>query len=85
MSGAVIANWPIALVIILLIVGGPLWLTFRRRHITPDYRDAHAHVRASEPGPGTREYVPADQVSALDGLTVPHQPVAARTRERHRG
>ena len=77
MSGAVIANWPIALLIIVAIVGVPLWLTFRRKHVRPDYRDAHAHYEAKESGSGTGEYVPADRVSSLDGLTVPHQPPAS--------
>ena len=77
MSSAVLANWPIALVIIALIVGVPLWLTFRRKHVKPDYRDAHAHYEAKESGsPAAQagEYVPADRVNALDGLTVPHEP-----------
>jgi hypothetical protein len=77
MSGAVIANWPIALLIIVAIVGVPLWLTFRRKHVRPDYRDAHAHYEAKESGSGTGEYVPADRISSLDGLTVPHQPRAS--------
>lgn len=77
MSGAVIANWPIALVIIVLIVGVPLWLTFRRRHVRPDYRYAQAHYQAKVSGSAAAqagEYVPADRVNALDGLTVAHQP-----------
>jgi hypothetical protein len=74
MSGAVIANWPIALLIIVAIVGVPLWLTFRRKHVRPDYRDARAHYEAKEAGTGTGDYVPAERVNALDGLTVPHQP-----------
>jgi hypothetical protein len=76
MPGAVIANWPIALLIIALIVGVPLWLTFRRRHVSPDYRDARTHYQAKASGSAaaqTGEYVPADRVNALDGLTVPHQ------------
>lgn len=85
MSGVVIANWPIAVLIIAAIVGVPLWLTFRRRHVTPDYRDAHAHYQASESGPDTREYVPANRVSALDGLTVPHQPSMGADKERRSG
>ena len=41
--------------------GVPLGLTFRRNHVRPDYRDAHSHYQASESGPDTREYVPADR------------------------
>ncbi len=74
MSGAVTANWPIALLIIVAIVGVPLWLTFRRKHVRPDYRDAHAHYEAKDAGAATGEYVPAERVSSLDGLTVPRQP-----------
>jgi len=74
MSGAVIAIWPIALLIIVAIVGVPLWLTFRRKQVRPDYRDADAHYQAKEAGTGTGEYVPADQVNSLHGLTVPRQP-----------
>jgi hypothetical protein len=77
MPGAVIANWPIALLIIALIVGMPLWLTFRRKHVRPDYPDAHAHYQAkasSSAAAQAGEYVPADRVSALDGLTVAHRP-----------
>ena len=85
MSGAVIANWPIALVIIVAIVGVPLWLTFRRKHVRPDYRDAHAHYEAKDAGTGTGEYVPAERVSPLDGLTVPRQPGTEEHQERHRG
>ena len=73
MSGAVLANWPIALLIVLVIVGVPLWLTFRRKHVTPDYRDARAHREATESGTVTRDHVPADKVSSLDGLTVPRE------------
>lgn len=74
MPGAVIANWPIALLIILVIVGASLWLTLRRKHVTPDYRDAHAHYQATESGSPSGEHVPADRVNALDGLTVRHEP-----------
>jgi hypothetical protein len=58
-------------------VGVPLWLTFRRKHVRPDYRDAHAHYQAKASGSAAAqagEYVPADRVSALAGLTVPHRP-----------
>jgi hypothetical protein len=57
-----------------------MWLTFRRRHVSPDYRDAHAHDQVRASGSATAQtgnYVPADRVSALDGLTVPHRPANA--------
>ena len=78
MTGAVIANWPLSLLVILVIVGVPLWLTFRHKHTRPDYQDAREHFRVKEAGPAaaarTSDYVPAGRVSALDGLTVPHEP-----------
>jgi hypothetical protein len=43
MNGAIIAVWPIALLILLAIVGVPLWMTFRHPHARPDYREARAH------------------------------------------
>ena len=78
MTGAVIANWPLGLIVILAIVGVPLWLTFRRKHTKPSYRDAQEHFRVKEAGPdavaGTADYVPAERVNPLDGLTVPQDP-----------
>jgi hypothetical protein len=35
MNGAVIAIWPIALLIAAAVVGVPLWMTIRHRHATP--------------------------------------------------
>ena len=67
MPGAVIANWPIALLIIALIVCVPLWLSFRRKRVRPDYRDARAHYQAKASGSAAAqagEYIPADRVSA---------------------
>ncbi len=79
MSSGVLANWPIALLIVLVIVGVPLWLTFRRRHHAPDYREARTHFRAKE-NPGTpattSDYVPAERVAATDGLTIARSPLA---------
>lgn len=79
MSSDVLANWPIALVIVLVIVGVPLWLTFRRRHHAPDYREARTHFGAKE-NPGTpattSDYVPTGRVAATDGLTIARSPLA---------
>ena len=41
MSGAVIANWPIALLIIAAIVGVPLWLTVPRQPGTEEHWERH--------------------------------------------
>ena len=73
MNGAIIAIWPIALLIAAAIVGVPLWMTLRHRHATPDYRGARDHYRAKQAAPGTaagRDYVPTEPVAAVDGLTI---------------
>ncbi|HTT51067.1 MAG TPA: hypothetical protein VMH35_06695 [Streptosporangiaceae bacterium] len=82
MTGAVIANWPLGLLVILVIIGVPLWLTFRRKHTRPGYQDAQNHSRlrkrVAQDGPAaalhTPDYVPAGRVNPLDGLTVPQHP-----------
>ncbi|MGP8000758.1 MAG: hypothetical protein ACLPKI_26070 [Streptosporangiaceae bacterium] len=82
MTGAVIADWLLGLLVILVVVGVPLWLTLRRKHTRPSYRDAQNHSRlrkrVAEDGPEaalrTPDYVPAERVNPLDGLTVPQDP-----------
>jgi hypothetical protein len=73
MAGAIIALWPIALLIVLAIVGVPLWMTLRHRHTRPDHREARARYRARQPAPGAPpgpDYVPTEPVAAVDGLTI---------------
>ena len=83
MNGVIVANWPIALLIVLAIVGIPLWMTLRHRHAAPDYREARAHYRAkraaaSETAAGetahgetaTSGFIPTEPVAAIDGLTI---------------
>jgi hypothetical protein len=73
MTGANIATWPIALLIVLAIVGIPLWMTLRHRHAAPDYREARAHYRAKQAAPSantTSDFVPAEPVAAVDGLAI---------------
>ncbi len=78
MTGPVIAMWVVCAIIILAIVGVPLWLTFRRKHAKPSYRDAQGHAQVREAGAdavlGSADYVPAERVNPLDGLTVPQDP-----------
>ncbi len=83
MTGTVIAIWSVVcLIVILAIVGGSLWLTFRRKHKKPSYQDAQEHARLREQVDqgkpdatlGTPDYVPAERVNPLDGLTVPQDP-----------
>jgi hypothetical protein len=38
-------NIPLAVLIILAIVGIPMWMTFRRPERRPDYSEAHVHFR----------------------------------------
>ena len=76
MNGAIIAIWPIALLIAAAIVGIRLWMTLRHRHATPDYADARAHYRAKQAAPGaatTSDLVPTEPVAAVDGLTIVRQ------------
>ncbi len=73
MTGAIIAIWPIALLIVAAIVGVPLWMTLRHQHARPDYREAQAHYRARQAAPGTAtssDFVPSEPVAAVDGLTI---------------
>jgi hypothetical protein len=69
MTGAIIALWPIALLIVLAIVGIPLWMTLRHRHARPDHREAPAHYRARPAAPPS-DYVPTEPVAAVDGFTI---------------
>jgi hypothetical protein len=73
MTGALIAIWPIALLIAAAIVGVPLWMTLRHRHASPDYREARAHYHAKQATPEastTSDYVPTEPAAAVDGLTI---------------
>ena len=73
MNGAIVAIWPIALLIAAAIVGIPLWMTFRHRHAAPDYADARTHYRAKQAAPSeasTSDFVPSEPVVAVDGLTI---------------
>ena len=77
MTGPVIANFPIIALIVLGIVGVPLWITFKHPHKHPDYSEARAYFRAKEAAePHVSEHVPTVPVSAWDGLTVVRQHLA---------
>ena len=63
MTGVIIAIWPIALLIVLAIVGIPLWMTVRHRHAAPDHREARSHYRAKQATPAGQpisDFVPAE-------------------------
>ena len=46
MTSLVWLNVPLAVLVVLAIVGIPMWLTFKRPEKGPDYADARAHFRA---------------------------------------
>ena len=73
MTGAIVALWPIALLIAAAVVAVPLWTTVRRRPATPDYHEARAHYRARQTAPGaaaSSDFVPTEPVAAVHGLTI---------------
>jgi hypothetical protein len=78
MAGALIA---VCVIIFVGIVGLVLVPTYRLKHKKPSHRDAREHFRlrerVSKDGPeaalSTPDYVPAERVNPLDGLTVPHE------------
>lgn len=77
MTGAVIANFPIIALIVLGIVGVPLWMTLKRPHQHPDYAEARAHFAAKAAAePHVSEFVPSTPVAAVDGLTVARRHLA---------
>ena len=86
MPGAVIANWPLCLSIVLFIVAVVLVPTYWFNHTKPSHRDAREHFRVKErvnkEGPqaalSTPDYMPTERVNPLDGLTVPHDHGAGR-------
>jgi hypothetical protein len=70
MTGVIIAIWPIALLIVLAIVGIPLWMTLRHRHAAPDHREARAHYRAKQATPAGQPVSDVGPAAAVDGLTI---------------
>ena len=85
MTGIVIANFPIIALIVLGIVGVPLWITFKRPHQHPDYSEARTYFRAKAAAePHVSDFVPTGPGAAVDGLTVarrhlaPHRVIPGR-------
>ena len=74
MNALVLANFPMAILVILAIVGIPLWMTFKRPETAPDYAEARAHLGAK---PGLRA-VPAYATvrSHADGAAQPTRAAA---------
>jgi len=69
MNGAIVANWPIVLLIVVAIAGIPLRMTLRHRPAAPGHREARAHYRAKQT-PAASDFVPAEPVAGIDGLTI---------------
>ena len=46
MNALVLANFPLAILIMTAIVGIPLWMTFKRPEVAPDYTEAGAYLGA---------------------------------------
>jgi hypothetical protein len=45
-NALVLANFPMAILVILAIVGIPLWMTFKRPETAPDYAEARTYFGA---------------------------------------
>jgi len=45
-NALVLANFPLAILVMLAIVGIPLWMTFKRPETAPDYSEARAYLGA---------------------------------------
>ncbi|HUY51361.1 MAG TPA: hypothetical protein VMV92_37610 [Streptosporangiaceae bacterium] len=71
MNALVLANFPLAFLAFLAIVGIPLWMTFKRPDAAPDYGSAGARANAKV----ARAYV----TTATVGLSTARQHAAART------
>jgi hypothetical protein len=76
MNGAIIAVWPVTLLLAAAVAGVPLWMTVRHRHAAPEYDEARAHYRAKQATPSeapSSDFVPTQPVAAVDGLTIVHK------------
>ena len=69
MNGAIAANWPIVSLIVLAIVGVPLWMTLRHRHAAPDCSQAPADYRAQQDR-ASSDFLTEQPATAIDGLTI---------------
>jgi len=45
-NALVLANFPLAILVMLAIVGIPLWMTFKHPETAPDYSEARAYLGA---------------------------------------
>ena len=77
MGGAVILNWVLGAIIVVLIVGGGIYAIFWHGKAGPDNREAHQHYRAKADPNVTPlgEHVPTEPVAAADGLAESQSPL----------
>ncbi|HEY8044294.1 MAG TPA: hypothetical protein VIF35_08525 [Streptosporangiaceae bacterium] len=84
MGGAVILNWVLGAIIVVLIVGGGLYAALRHGKAGPDNRDARRYFRAKDDPQVTplAEHVPTERVAVAGGLTQLRSPWPDATQER---
>ena len=77
MGGAVILNWVLGAIIIVLIIGGGLYAAFRHGKAGANDRDARRYFRAKDDPQVTPlgEHVPTERVAAAGGLTELRSPL----------
>ena len=77
MGGAVILNWVLGAIIIVLIVGGGLYAALRHGKAGPNNREARRYFRAKDDPQVTPlgEHVPTERVAASGGLTQLRSPL----------
>lgn len=77
MSGAVILNWVLGAIIIVVIVGGGMYAVFFHGKAGPNYQDAQQYQGAKADPDVTplAEHVPSEPVAAADGLAQTQSPL----------
>jgi hypothetical protein len=79
-NALILANFPLAVLFMLAIVGIPLWMTFKRPETTPDYAEAQAYYRARSRGGRTLAAVGGAPYAGLTPARVPADQAARPTR-----
>jgi hypothetical protein len=77
MGGAVILNWVLGAIIVVLIIGGGIYAIFWHGKAGPDNREADRYYRAKADPNVTPlgEHVPNEPVAAADGLAESQSPL----------
>ena len=77
MSGAVILNWVLGAIIVVLIVGGGIYAAVRHGKAGPNDQEARRYLRAKDDPQVTLlgEHVPTEAVAAAGGLAEPRSPL----------